>query len=77
MPETIGQRLKKEREARFLTLDKASEATRIRFVTEGILLRWLQDDPTLADVGVLLFDERITWMAIAGMALIALQPRAA
>jgi cytoskeletal protein RodZ len=32
MPETIGQRLKKEREARFLTLDKASEATRIRKV---------------------------------------------
>ncbi len=30
MPETIGQRLKKEREARFLTLEKASEATRIR-----------------------------------------------
>ncbi len=32
MPETIGQRLKKEREARFLTLGKASEATRIRTV---------------------------------------------
>src|SRR5512139_3125836 len=32
MPETIGQRLKKEREARFLTLEKASEATRIRKV---------------------------------------------
>ncbi|CAG0998236.1 hypothetical protein ANAEL_02751 [Anaerolineales bacterium] len=32
MPETIGQRLKKERKARFLTLDKASEATRIRKV---------------------------------------------
>ena len=32
MPETIGQQLKKEREARFLTLEKASEATRIRKV---------------------------------------------
>ena len=32
MPESIGQQLKKEREARFLTLEKASEATRIRVV---------------------------------------------
>ncbi|MCA2001516.1 MAG: helix-turn-helix domain-containing protein, partial [Chloroflexi bacterium] len=32
MRETIGQRLKKERKARFLTLEKASEATRIRKV---------------------------------------------
>lgn len=30
MPETIGQRLKKAREARYLTLEKASEETRIR-----------------------------------------------
>ena len=32
MFESIGQRLKKERIARFLTLEKASEATRIRIV---------------------------------------------
>ena len=32
MFESIGQRLKKERVARFLTLEKASEATRIRIV---------------------------------------------
>jgi cytoskeletal protein RodZ len=32
MSESIGQQLKKEREARFLTLDKASETTRIRIV---------------------------------------------
>ena len=32
MPESIGQRLKKEREARYLTLEKASEVTRIRTV---------------------------------------------
>ncbi|HXI51123.1 MAG TPA: DEAD/DEAH box helicase, partial [Candidatus Saccharimonadales bacterium] len=37
--------------------DHTSLGTRICFVTEGILLRWLQDDRTLADVGVLLFDE--------------------
>ncbi len=32
MSETIGQRLKKEREARYLTLEKASDETRIRIV---------------------------------------------
>jgi len=32
MSESIGQQLKKEREARFLTLEKASAATRIRIV---------------------------------------------
>lgn len=32
MFETIGQRLKNEREARYLTLEKASEATRIRII---------------------------------------------
>src|SRR4051812_12597949 len=37
--------------------DQTSLGTRICFVTEGILLRWLQDDRTLADVGVVLFDE--------------------
>ena len=37
--------------------DQTSLGTRICFVTEGILLRWLQDDPTLEDVGVVLFDE--------------------
>ncbi len=37
--------------------DHTSLGTRICFVTEGILLRWLQDDAQLADVGVILFDE--------------------
>jgi ATP-dependent helicase HrpB len=37
--------------------DRIADETRICFVTEGILLRWMQDDPTLADVGVLMFDE--------------------
>ncbi|MDB6123992.1 MAG: Helicase ATP-dependent domain protein [Pedosphaera sp.] len=37
--------------------DQTSLGTRICFVTEGILLRWLQDDRTLADVGAVLFDE--------------------
>lgn len=37
--------------------DQTSVGTRICFLTEGILLRWLQDDRTLADVGIVLFDE--------------------
>ncbi|HUS37061.1 MAG TPA: ATP-dependent helicase HrpB [Verrucomicrobiae bacterium] len=37
--------------------DRTSVGTKICFVTEGILLRWLQDDPELRDVGVILFDE--------------------
>ena len=37
--------------------DQTTLGTRICFVTEGILLRWLQDDPSLKDVGVILFDE--------------------
>jgi ATP-dependent helicase HrpB len=37
--------------------DQTSLGTRICFVTEGILLRWLQDDPNLSDIGVILFDE--------------------
>jgi ATP-dependent helicase HrpB len=37
--------------------DQTSLGTRICFVTEGILLRWLQDDPALADIAAILFDE--------------------
>ena len=37
--------------------DQTSLGTRICYVTEGILLRWLQDDRTLAEVGIILFDE--------------------
>src|ERR1044071_1836145 len=37
--------------------DQTSLGTRICFVTEGILLRWLQDDRTLPDIGAVLFDE--------------------
>jgi ATP-dependent helicase HrpB len=37
--------------------DHTSVGTRICFVTEGILLRWLQDDRTLAKIGVVVFDE--------------------
>ena len=37
--------------------DRTSLGTRICFVTEGILLRWLQDDPELSDIAVVIFDE--------------------
>src|SRR5687767_7759216 len=37
--------------------DQTGLGTRICFVTEGILLRWLQDDPSLRDTAVILFDE--------------------
>jgi ATP-dependent helicase HrpB len=37
--------------------DRTGLGTRICFVTEGILLRWLQDDPELKDVSVIVFDE--------------------
>jgi ATP-dependent helicase HrpB len=37
--------------------DQTSLGTRISYMTEGILLRWLQDNRALADVGIILFDE--------------------
>ena len=37
--------------------DQTSLGTRISYMTEGILLRWLQDNRALANVGVVVFDE--------------------
>ncbi len=37
--------------------DRLGDKTRICFITEGVLLRWLQDDPQLSDVAAVLFDE--------------------
>jgi len=37
--------------------DHTSVGTRICFVTEGILLRWLHDDRTLSNIGAVVFDE--------------------
>ena len=47
--ETVGYRIRFE--------NRVSARTRIEVVTEGILTRMLQDDPTLEGVGALLFDE--------------------
>ncbi|MBM3847811.1 MAG: ATP-dependent RNA helicase [Verrucomicrobia bacterium] len=37
--------------------DRTQPGTRISFITEGVLLRQLQDDRLLSDIGALLFDE--------------------
>lgn len=47
--ETVGYRIRFEA--------RVSSRTRIEIVTEGILTRLLQDDPTLEGVGLLIFDE--------------------
>ena len=46
---TVGYRIRLE--------NRVSAATRIEVVTEGILTRLLQDDPTLEGIGAILFDE--------------------
>ncbi len=47
--ETVGYRIRFE--------SKVSARTRIEVVTEGILTRMIQDDPTLEGIGALIFDE--------------------
>jgi len=47
--ETVGYRIRLD--------SKVSNATRIEVVTEGILTRMLQDDPSLPGVGLVIFDE--------------------
>lgn len=47
--QTVGYRMRGE--------TKVSGSTRIEVVTEGILTRMIQSDPTLQGVGVLIFDE--------------------
>ena len=52
-----GDRLGREVGYQVRFEEQLSEASRICFVTEGILLRWLQKDRELRDVGVVVFDE--------------------
>ncbi|MFC3652530.1 ATP-dependent helicase HrpB [Dyella humi] len=47
--QTVGYRIRFE--------SRASAATRIEVVTEGILTRLIQDDPELTGIGAILFDE--------------------
>ena len=37
--------------------DHVGDSTRVAFVTEGILLRWMQSDPELKSIATLIFDE--------------------
>ena len=47
--ETVGYRVRMD--------SRVSARTRIEVVTEGVLTRRLQDDPSLGDVGLVIFDE--------------------
>ncbi|NRA55049.1 MAG: ATP-dependent helicase HrpB [Gammaproteobacteria bacterium] len=47
--ETVGYRIKGDHQT--------SNTTRLEIITEGILTRMLQQDPELADVGLIIFDE--------------------
>jgi ATP-dependent helicase HrpB len=47
--QTVGYRTRLE--------SKVSAATRIEVLTEALLTRWLQRDPALEEVGIVIFDE--------------------
>ena len=47
--QTVGYRMRLD--------NKVSRHTKIEVITEGILTRMLQDDPSLVDVGLVIFDE--------------------
>src|SRR5690606_39821204 len=47
--ERVGYRIRQEK--------KVSKNTVVEVVTEGILTRWLQDDPELSGVAAVVFDE--------------------
>ena len=47
--QTVGYRMRLD--------SKVSSSTKIEVITEGILTRMLQQDPSLADVGLVIFDE--------------------
>ncbi|HEY7773997.1 MAG TPA: ATP-dependent helicase HrpB [Marinagarivorans sp.] len=47
--QTVGYRMRQA--------TKVSAQTRVEVITEGLLTRWLQDDPELKGVGIVIFDE--------------------
>ncbi len=57
MAETLGQTVGQTVGYRIRGEAKVSRTTRIEVVTEGILTRMLQSDPSLEGVGALIFDE--------------------
>ena len=48
---------------------EAVPGARIEVVTEGILTRMIQDDPMLESVAAILFDEPLTALIFAGLAV--------
>ena len=57
MAKTLGEPLGARVGYRIRGEAKVSAQTRIEVVTEGILTRMLQSDPSLADIGAVIFDE--------------------
>lgn len=57
MAETLGEAVGQTVGYRIRFESKVSAATRIEVVTEGILTRMLQDDPSLPGIGLVIFDE--------------------
>lgn len=57
MAALLGERVGEQVGYRVRLETKVSAHTRIEVITEGILQRMLQDDPSLDDVGLLIFDE--------------------
>ncbi len=57
MAETLGENVGQAVGYRMRGEAKVSAATRIEVVTEGILTRMIQSDPSLAGVGAVIFDE--------------------
>jgi len=57
MAETLGEAVGQSVGYRIRFESKVSAATRIEVVTEGILTRMLQDDPSLPGIGLVIFDE--------------------
>lgn len=57
MAETLGEKVGETVGYRVRFDSKVSAKTRIEVVTEGILVRQIQDDPELSGIGALIFDE--------------------
>jgi ATP-dependent RNA helicase HrpB len=57
MADTLGERVGETVGYRIRMDSRVGAATRIEVVTEGILTRFLQRDPTLEGVGLVIFDE--------------------
>lgn len=57
MSELIGEPVGRQIGYRIRFESRISPATKVEVVTEGILIRQLQNDPELAKVGLIIFDE--------------------